>query len=184
VIKTLSIKQSKDAFIVELITSTIPLFFLLLAVILFLNFIAAQYFPGPLIGTITLVLVLGFIVYSVVMYFYIKEHFKTKEYVVTHETVTELDSSRGMTYRSFEMKGLVALDIYQSWIAKKLKFGTITLRFMGGSHIQLNNIPTPEKYAVQIHKLVTKGFIEEEGDAIENQTELKDKSDPNTIQLK
>jgi uncharacterized membrane protein YdbT with pleckstrin-like domain len=124
----------------------------------------ADIFPKPIyliIGASLFLLLLFLTILSIV---FEKRRWSTEQYVITPENVEVVVGLIGMSRSSYGLRGVVAMNVNQSPLAKYLGYGTITLRFMGGGSMDIKNIEEPEKHMHMIQQLMNKGAIEKDED--------------------
>lgn len=82
-----------------------------------------------------------------------------KKYIITPESVTIVDGVLNVRHRSHNLKGMTGADIQQTFWAKKMNYGTITINFMGGSSLRIRNVEQPVQHLTNVHRLINDGKI-------------------------
>lgn len=81
-----------------------------------------------------------------------KTNWEQTKYMITKDKVTAFEGDNQKTYG---MRGYTSMRLDKSLIQRVFKSGKITLFFMGGGSVELDNVDNPEMIIDRIEKLQT-----------------------------
>lgn len=83
---------------------------------------------------------------------------RCRRYEITQEQVITYDGISKCNQYISNLKGMIGMELTESFLGRYFDYGTITLKFLGGTEVPISNIDHPEIYIQKITELTTKGF--------------------------
>lgn len=81
-----------------------------------------------------------------------------RRYEITQEQVITYDGITSCKQYISNLKGMIGMELTETFLGKRFNYGTIILKFLGGSEVVISNIDFPERYIPKITEIVSKGI--------------------------
>jgi len=158
-VQEIHIKQSPKSLSLELVNLCFPITLLLAIFIVFFAFFIPKLFPLYLSVILIFLLLLLFTGLLFVSATTCKMRWRGKSYIITPDQIVIVDGVWSKRHRASNLKGMVGMTLEQTFMAKMLGFGTVSVKFMGGGELNIRNIDEPETVMNYISEMARNGFV-------------------------